>query len=189
MSRAEDWYRKAEAQVAGLDAAHVSKRLDEIQTDLEKLGWISIPKKAVIFAASGTSCRVYLNGEFLFSSGFDSVGRGTATLKRGDVLTVHAQKYVGTSSYGRDRGFACVIAFEGSTTPIITGQGEEVWEAYVPSDAVEWYKPENVARTVPHLVSLTAGHTELRAQTGVAAKSLWYAGGDTSEAYFLYRMK
>ena len=187
LTRAEDWFRKALSGVEGLDEAHAKKRLDEIKEQLVDLGWVDIPKKATIAAASGYSCEIYHNGERVVSASY-RVGTGEVTLKRGDLLMVRARKSTSTYSSGYGRGFACVIKYEGSDRPVVTGQTDQ-WEAFVPANMSYWYKPENVARTVPYLVSPSAGHTELANQTGVAARSLWYASSNTSEAYFLFRVK
>ena len=59
----------------------------------------------------------------------------------------------------------------------------------MPANTSYWYKLENVARTVPYIISQDAGHIELNQRTGVAARSLWYAAGDSSYAYFLFRVR
>jgi hypothetical protein len=107
------------------------------------------------------------------------------TLKRGDVLMFHATK--SSSSFGSySKGFACVIAFEGANS-VATGLSRG-WEGFVPSDRRSWYEPQGAAGTTPVIASSGVGHQDLMAQTGVAARSLWFAAGG-SDAYFYYRVR
>lgn len=186
LARAQEWYEKASGDLDGLDEAHAKKRIDEVQEDLVKMGWVDVPRKATITAASGYGFQCYLNGERLFSGSY-GVESTTATLKRGDVLMFHATK--GTGSYGSyGKGFACVIAYEGNYTPVATGLSKG-WEGYVPANQLNWYRPDGIASTAPIVASSGSGHQDLVVQTGVGARSIWYAAANSSDAYFVYRVR
>lgn len=188
LTRAEDWYRKALSDVTGLDEVTAKKRLDEIKEDLASIGWVEIPRKAIVAGRSGYEFEMYHNGVQIIDSDYREVGSAAVTLKRGDILFVKARRSTSTfSSSSYTYGFACVIAFEGGAKPLVTGAADG-WTGYVTSDNYNWYKPENVVRTVPVQYSSGAGHQDLAAQTGVAARSMWYAAGSTSEAYFFFRV-
>ena len=60
------------------------------------------------------------------------------------------------------------------------------WEAYVPANQLKWYQPDGVASTTPFVISTGVGHQDLVLQTGVGARSIWYAAANTYEAYFVY---
>jgi hypothetical protein len=185
LARAQEWYEKATSDLEGLDEASAKKRLDEVKSELVKMGWVDVPRRATIVATSGYGFQCYLNGERLFSGSY-GVESTTATLKRGDVLMFHATK--SSSSFGSyGKGFACVIAYEGNSTPVATGLSKG-WEGYVPANQLDWYRPDGVADTVPILVSSGSGHQDLALQTGVGARSIWYAAA-SSEAYFFYRVR
>ena len=184
LTRAEDWYRQAATTAKGLEAAHAKKRLDDIQQQLADLGWIDVPKKAVISAASGYGCEIYLNGEEIIDASYGRVGTATVTLTRGDIIMVQARR----RTYGSyTNGFACVIAFEGSTKPEITGTSKQ-WTAFTTNNHGYWYKPENIASTGTYVISPSAGHTALNQMTGAAPRSLWHTGSDQYQAFFLYRV-
>lgn len=189
LTRAEDWYSKALPELKGLDEAHAKRRLEEIKAELSKIGWVNPSRKAIIAAASGDGFEMYLNGKKILSTYYYKPASTTVTLKRGDILMVHAEKssssfYSSTSKYYK--GFGCVIMFEGARTPVVTGITEG-WQAFVPNNTTYWYKPENIAKTVPLFVSPGVGHVDLAQQTGVGSRSIWYAG-NSSEAYLLYRV-
>ena len=142
---------------------------------------------ATLYTVCDNECEIAINGTKVISISREAeLGVKEVTISKGDLITAKC------SDYGREFGFACVIAFKDKTIkPIVSDK--RTWKAYIPKDKQDWSDIKGLkSRASASPGTNLSWKSKITQRTDVECESIWgevTKGKASPVCYLMYEVK